>query len=356
MILGPESRSHPVMRYGMAVVAAALALGVRLGLDEVLGTDIHPYITVYIIVVAVAWLLGPQPAMLALALSMIGCLWVVVPPRSNLIIKDTQDLLDIVICLLVTVTIVFLIMITRLTQSAKTQAEALVQERTAKLFETVEDLEHLSYALTHDMRAPLRSMHSYAEILMDAKEAKTTEERNELCLRMMDSANRLDALIEDSLNYTKILRQQLSNQPVDLGRLVRGLIESYPKLAEHRTQIAIKGNLLSVHGNVALLTHSISNLLDNALKFVRPGKTPQVTIWTEPGFNSVRLWVEDNGIGMRPEDQLHIFEMFQQVSKAHPGTGMGLAIVRKAVDRMGGSVGVVSEFGKGSRFWIELPT
>jgi signal transduction histidine kinase len=353
--VGQDERSRLLIRYGGAVLAAALALGIRLSLDEVVGKEVHPYVTVYIAVVSVAWLLGPQPAMVTLALSMIGCLWVVVPPRSSLAIKDAQDLLDIVICLLVTVTIVLLILMTRLTQSAKAQAEALVQERTAKLFETVEDLEHLSYALTHDMRAPLRSMHCYAEILMDPKEVKTTQERNEICQRMMDSANRLDALIQDSLNYTKVLRQQLTNQAVDLGRLIRGLIESYPQLAQHHAQINIKGNLLSVNGNVALLTHSISNLLENALKFVAPGKTPLVTIWTERRFDRARLWVEDNGIGIRDEDRVRIFDMFQQASKGYSGTGMGLAIVRKAVERMGGSVGVLSEVGKGSRFWIELP-
>jgi len=172
---------------------------------------------------------------------------------------------------------------------------------------------------------------------------------------MMESAKRLDDLIQDSLNYTKILRQELPNQPVDVAKLISGLIESYPQLQPHRANITVQGDLLWVNGNVALLTHCFSNLLDNALKFVAPGKVPGVSIWTEQRATVVRICIEDNGIGIHRDNQQRIFEMFQQVSSQYAGTGMGLAIVRKAVDRMGGKLGVESELGKGSLFWIELP-
>ena len=114
--------------------------------------------------------------------------------------------------------------------------------------------------------------------------------------------------------------------------------------------------MLKVLGHEALATQCLSNLLDNAVKFVAPGVHPQVRVWTEPRANRVRVWVEDNGIGVSKEYHERIFRMFERLhaNERYPGTGIGLAIVRKAVERMGGQAGVESEPGKGSRFWLDL--
>jgi signal transduction histidine kinase len=110
-------------------------------------------------------------------------------------------------------------------------------------------------------------------------------------------------------------------------------------------------------GNSALLTQVFSNLLGNALKFVPPERDPQVNIRAEKFDGRVRVWVEDNGIGIEAGQQEKIFGLFQRLHRPDrfAGTGVGLAIVRKAIQRMGGSVGVESEPGAGCRFWIELP-
>jgi signal transduction histidine kinase len=110
-----------------------------------------------------------------------------------------------------------------------------------------------------------------------------------------------------------------------------------------------------VLGHSATLVQVISNLISNALKFVEPEAQPQIRVWTEAREDWVRLWVEDNGIGIAPQHQERIFKVFERLHgrEIYPGTGIGLAIVRKGVERMGGTVGVESEVGK-SRFWIEL--
>ena len=116
--------------------------------------------------------------------------------------------------------------------------------------------------------------------------------------------------------------------------------------------------LLCVRAHAVALGLAVGNLLGNALKFVAPGQAADVRIWAERRDNGmVRLWVEDRGIGVAPSNQERIFRPFQRLHgrEAYPGTGVGLAIVRRVADRMGGTCGVLSSPGVGSRFWIELP-
>src|SRR5262249_12882000 len=127
-----------------------------------------------------------------------------------------------------------------------------------------------------------------------------------------------------------------------------------PHLHPDYATIKLDGEFPAVLGNSTALTQCLDNLLSNAVKFVAPGVRPQIRCRAEHGPGGVRLWIEDNGIGIHKEDQPKLFGMFQRMSREYEGTGIGLALVRKNVERMGGRVGVESEFGKGSRFWIEL--
>jgi CheY-like chemotaxis protein len=146
---------------------------------------------------------------------------------------------------------------------------------------------------------------------------------------------------------------------VDTDRLLRGMLDSYPELQPSRADIQIEGRLPVVLGNEAGLTQCFSNLLGNAVKFVRPGEKPKIRVGAElvaDGSQSgwTRIWVEDKGIGISREMLPRVFEMFSRGSKNFDGTGIGLALVRKVTQRMGGRAGVESEEGRGSRFWIEL--
>jgi PAS domain S-box-containing protein len=246
-------------------------------------------------------------------------------------------------------------------QEAKAQLQAHAEEleetvarRTARLQETISELQHFSYALTHDMRGPLRAMQSFAHLL--EHECAITKNTTALlfCSRIKNAAHRLDQLIQDSLNYSRAILEELPSHPVDLGRLLHELIESYPNLQVRKADITIE-DLPWVLGNEAGLTECFSNLLGNAVKFVEPGGRPQVRVRAERRADRARIWVEDQGIGIPAYARDRIFQMFQRATDDYEGTGIGLAIVRKVVQRMGGSVGVESEEGKGSRFWVELP-
>jgi signal transduction histidine kinase len=173
--------------------------------------------------------------------------------------------------------------------------------------------------------------------------------------RIADNATRLDKLILDVLTFTRISRAEIPLERVCLERLVGEVIQHYSALQEPQAVVELTP-LLDVMGHEPSLTQVVSNLLVNAVKFVRPGVRPRVRIWTEPRGIDVRLWVEDNGIGIPPEYQHRLFKMFERLHPGlkHEGTGVGLAIVRKAAERMGGQAGVESDGLNGSRFWVQL--
>lgn len=265
-------------------------------------------------------------------------------------------------------------------KKAQAQLEHVVAERTAKLQELVGELEHFSYSITHDMRAPLRAMKAFGDVVVnDLCASCPHEEPKGFLRRIMTSADRMDSLIRDALNYNRAVRQELPLELVDTGALLRGMLNTYPELQPSRAHIQIDGELPLVMGNEAGLTQCFSNLLGNAVKFVKPSNVPEIRVWaqqlqtvqsppnslhsgtgaassdhsTAPG-SWVRLWVEDKGIGIPKTMLQRVFDMFSRGHNDYEGTGIGLALVRKVVDRMGGKVGVESQEGQGSRFWIDL--
>ncbi|EEF57582.1 sensor histidine kinase [Pedosphaera parvula] len=244
--------------------------------------------------------------------------------------------------------------IQELLQSRAKHLEKLVQERTVKLQETIGDLEAFSYSISHDLRAPLRSMQGFAQALQEDCGNKVGPEGSDYLRRITTSASRMDRLIQDVLIFSRASQVELKMETVDLEKLIRGIVESYPNLQLSQAEIVIDGPIPMVSANEAALTQCISNLLGNAVKFVSPGMGPKVCIWAEERSDRVRLWFEDNGIGIPKNAQEKIFGIFQKLNKDHEGTGIGLAIVRKAAERMNGRVGVESEAGQGSRFWLEL--
>ena len=243
------------------------------------------------------------------------------------------------------------------------ELEQLVTERTANLRDALNELEAFSYSIAHDMRAPLRGMHGFAKILEEDCGPQIGSEGRQYISRIIASAERLDRLIQDVLHYSRISRGELKLEPVNLDALTRDIINSYPQFAAPRVSIEIMSPLPVVIGNPASLTQIISNILSNAVKFVAAGERPRVQVWAEslpltfsPGEHWVKIWFADHGIGIPREAQKRIFQIFQRVNRPelYEGTGIGLAVVRKAVERIGGIVGVESEQGKGSRFWVQL--
>jgi len=142
-----------------------------------------------------------------------------------------------------------------------------------------------------------------------------------------------------------------------VGKLLRDIVHERPELHSPRAVVTIEEPMELVLGHDASLTQCLTNLLGNAVKFVAPDVTPKVRVFTKPVADNVRICVQDNGIGISREGQQQLFSIFQRLNagRRYEGTGVGLSIVRKAAERMHGSVGVESMEGQGSTFWVELP-
>jgi signal transduction histidine kinase len=160
------------------------------------------------------------------------------------------------------------------------------------------------------------------------------------------------------LIYSRLRLTQINLSYVSLNQLVKEIIQQYPEMQLPHVQIIIERPLAAVWAHESLLLQAISNLLSNAKKFVAPNTVPKIEIRTDLKDDKVRLWIKDNGIGIKPEHQGRLFGMFERVGphEKYEGTGVGLAIVRSASEKMGGTVGVESDGTSGSAFWIELPS
>jgi len=231
-----------------------------------------------------------------------------------------------------------------------------LEEKNRELTDMVEELERYSYSISHDMRAPLRTMNGYSQILIEECSTELSAEHQGFVRKIAAGAQRLDRLIQDVLSYSMISRSKFKLQPVDLDRLAREILEQYPGFQVPDADVQVEGTLPRVMANEAALTQCISNLIGNAIKFVEPGILPRIRIRAETKDGECRIWFVDNGIGIAPADLDRIFGIFVKIHSAdtYAGTGIGLSIVRKAAKKMDGEVGVESTVGTGSRFWLQL--
>lgn len=234
--------------------------------------------------------------------------------------------------------------------------ERRVEARTMELNEAVHELEAFSYSVSHDLRAPLRTIRGFTDMALDEAGPRLNEDERGYLERVRRAAARLDRLIADLLAYTRVSKTRVELRPVSLQSLVTDLQREHPEFQLPRADVQIVGTLDPVIGNEAYLTQCLTNLLGNAVKFVREGERAKVRLWSERRDGVVRLHVRDHGIGI-PGDQVHkAFEIFERLhaDSSYEGTGVGLAIVRRAVQRMHGKVGLESKVGEGTTFWVEL--
>ena len=243
-------------------------------------------------------------------------------------------------------------------QNYTQQLEVKVAERTKQLEEINRELKAFTYTISHDLKAPLRAIQGFATALNEDYGEDLDELGTEYTERLVGSAQYMDRLIQDLLVYSRLSRSEIQLQAIDLSTIVFKATRTLEhEIEQSQAKIAIAKSLGRVWANETILVQVVSNLISNAIKFIASDKVPQIEIRSEIGEDTVRLWIEDNGIGIKPEHQNRIFRVFERLhgNESYPGTGIGLAIAYKGMTRLSGKIGVESEFGKGSRFWIEIP-
>lgn len=220
-----------------------------------------------------------------------------------------------------------------------------------------QELQAFAYALAHDLRAPLRAISGFAQIVHQDYQSVLDSEGQSYMDTIVKSCSQMDHLIDDLLNYTRIEHKAVRHQPVALHFLVNQIIES---MSEHINATSASVNIMDelpvVQGDRTLLSQIFINLLENALTYRREGVPPRVTIHCQQDAHSYVISIEDNGIGIAAKNRERIFTIFQRLhsDEEYAGTGIGLAIVKKSAELMDGQVWVESIEGPGSTFYVRL--
>jgi signal transduction histidine kinase len=242
-------------------------------------------------------------------------------------------------------------------QQAAQHLERRVAERTNALSDANAELEAFARSVAHDLRAPVRNIQGYAEAVIEDQGERMTPEGGRFMQRLLTTARRMEELISGLLEYSRLARADLPIASVDPGSLLRqALDQRRPEIEATRARVALQGEFPPVLGHRATLLRVFDNLIANALKFVAAGSPPELDIAARRQDGSVVLAFQDRGIGIAREDQERVFHAFERLhgQESYPGTGIGLAIVRRGVERMGGKVVLSSTPASGSRFELHL--
>lgn len=236
--------------------------------------------------------------------------------------------------------------------------EALVKQRTTALEAKNKELETFTYSVSHDLKAPLRGIDGYSRLLTEEHSDKLDGEGLQFLKNIRQSAAQMNQLIEDLLTYSRMERRQIQPVSIRLGPLIDTMISQRARDIELK-QISLSVDLpfQSLISDMETLRQVMGNFLDNAIKFLKKDVPSAVEIGGKEEKGSWTLWVKDNGIGFDDKYHDRIFTIFQRLHRAedYPGTGVGLAIVRKAAERINATVWAESDVEKGAVFFITIP-
>jgi K+-sensing histidine kinase KdpD len=376
--------SSPGQRYGIAVVFAAAALGASLLLNRY---DVHEVeFPLFLFAIAVsAWYAGPAPGILTLVLSSLAFNYFYTEPLHSLYVVRA-DVPYLVIFILFASLLAWFSTVRRRVEQQLVQSNAelgrevaertrqtALLERTAIEIRTLNqnlearsgeletsnrELEAFAYSISHDLRAPLRHMVGYAELLQRHQSSNVDDTGREYMTSILDSAKRMGDLIDDLLAFSRIGRAETQRTSVNLEQLLKEALTEIRQDTAGRNIVWRIGALPVVYGDRSMLRLALVNLLSNAVKFTRTRAQAEIEIGaTEGQRDDVVVFIRDNGVGFNMKYVHKLFGVFQRLHRqeAFEGTGIGLATVQRIINRHGGTVWAEGVKDQGAVFYFSAP-
>ncbi|MDB6124033.1 MAG: multi-sensor signal transduction histidine kinase [Pedosphaera sp.] len=363
------SEGPAVMRYGLATLAVGVALGARFLLHPMLHDQLP--LTFFLTSGILAALFGGfGPGLYALVLGFLLADYFFLPPIGSIGAYGKAEWVNVVSTFLPGLLAISAISLlhgvrrklniyTRQIALAKEHLEKEVAIRTAELTASVTFLENFCYSIAHDLRSPLRAINGGAMLLKEEYGGQLDEESRIALAMLLMGTVRMDKMISDLLTYGRLNHQKVFLTRTALVPLIQRVIQSFEgEIKSSGAKVVFEEtSSVQVVVDIKLLELALGNVMANALKFRRKDVPLVIEIRIEQALKHVRVSVTDNGIGIESKYHDKLFHLFQRIETTPDNAmGTGLAIAKKAVERMRGNMGVESEFGRGSTFWLEVMT
>lgn len=252
---------------------------------------------------------------------------------------------------LLLVIVLVLLVFVFITINKSLKARMIAEEQTNQLNK---ELEAFTYSVSHDLRAPLRSVDGYAKVLYEDYGTKLDDEGKRVINVIMNNAKKMGHLIDDLLEFSRIGRKELQKSKLDMRMLVDGILRDYFK---HHLPVITIHDLFASRGDQSMIRQVWTNLISNAIKYSQKNQQPQIEIGSFKKDNEVVYYIKDNGVGFDMQYVNKLFGVFQRLHKVSDfeGTGVGLALVYRIIKKHNGNVWAEAELNKGATFYFSLP-
>ncbi|GMU88350.1 MAG: hypothetical protein AMXMBFR49_05580 [Chlorobiota bacterium] len=239
----------------------------------------------------------------------------------------------------------------------RTRLEELVEERSAQLIAANKELEAFSYSVSHDLRAPLRAITGFTQILSEEYSLKLGEEGGRICSVITNNALKMSQLIDDLLHFSRVARKDLSLSRIDMTGMVKSIFHEVTSPEQRERIVFMDDSLHECHGDPNMMRQVWTNLISNAVKFTSISERPVISIWSDKEDSEYRYFIKDNGVGFDMRYKEKLFGVFQRLHGVNEfeGTGVGLALVQRIIHKHGGTVDAESDPGKGTTFFFTVP-